>query len=296
MAANTAITEPEAAVIIPHYNDAVRLGRCLAALEPQRAAAQGAVEVVVADNGSTQDLSALKAAYPGIRFLTEPEKGAAAARNAGVAATTAPALFFLDADCLPDPDWLATARRLGGRDEMIGGRVAIFDETPPPRSGAEAFEAVFGFDQKGYVEQKKFSVTANLLTTRAVFAATGPFNGKVAEDLDWCHRAGALGYAITYRPELSVAHPSRSDWTALIRKWRRITSEGFHVNGTGPTARAKWALRAGAVLASGPAHLPQLLRHPALSGVERRRGARVLLALRAQRSLWMLRQAATGRG
>lgn len=296
MAISTAITEPTAAVIIPHYNDTVRLGRCLAALAPQLDAAGPAVEVVVADNGSTEDLSALKAAHPGLRFLTEPTKGAAAARNAGVAATRAPWIFFLDADCIPDPDWLATALALGGTDEMIGGRIEIFDETPPPRSGAEAFETVFGFAQKDYVERKRFSVTANLLTTRRVFEATGPFRPLLAEDLDWCHRAGAAGYAIRYAPELAVSHPSRSDWTALERKWRRITSEGFHVNGTGLGARLKWAVRAGAVLASGIAHLPRVMTHPALNGLERRRAAATLLALRTRRCLWMLREAATGEG
>ncbi len=39
---------------------------------------------------------------------------------------------------------------------LTGGRVYIFDETPPPRSGAEAFERVFAFRQRDYIERKGF--------------------------------------------------------------------------------------------------------------------------------------------
>lgn len=291
------MTDPAApllAVIIPHYNDPVRLGRCLESLAPQLAAAPG-VEAVVVDNDSPCDLSGLRAAHPAIRFVTEPQKGAAAARNRGVRETTAPHLLFLDSDCIPAPDWLATALTLLGPDTVTGGRVNTFDETPPPRSGAEAFEAVFAFRQRDYVERKGFSVTANLLTTRAVFDAVGDLVPGLSEDVDWCWRATARGYPLIYADTLSVSHPTRSDWPALTRKWRRTTAEGFHLNGTGPAARLKWALRGLAVAASGPLHVPKILFSNRLdSQTERLCGAGTLLRLRLARMIWMLRQAATG--
>jgi len=282
------------AVIVPHYNDLERLGRCLAALAPQLATAPG-VECVVVDNDSPCDLSGLLAAHPAIRLVTEPEKGAAAARNRGVAETTAPMLMFLDSDCVPAPDWLDTGLALAGRADVIGGRIDTFDETPPPRSGPQAFETVFAFNQKRYVTQKGFSVTANLLTARAVFADVGPLVVGLSEDMDWCFRATAKGYRLIYADMLRVSHPTRSDWPALKKKWRRTTDEMFHLNGTGMRARAVWAARAAAVAASGPVHLPRVLRDRRLRGGERRRAAATLLRLRGLRAFWMLRQAATGR-
>src|SRR6056297_2549598 len=135
------------AVIIPHYDDPDRLARCLGALEPQIAALPepADVEAVVVDNDSPCDLTALARTHPWARFVRETGRGAAAARNRGVAETAAPALVFLDSDCVPLPDWLATALALAGPDQVVGGRIVTFDETPPPRSGAEAFEAVFAF-------------------------------------------------------------------------------------------------------------------------------------------------------
>jgi len=289
------------ALIIPHYNDPVRLKACLAALAPQLAAHPG-VEAVVADNNSPCDLAPLKAEYPNIRFVTEPRKGAAAARNCGVRETTAPDLAFLDSDCVPAPDWLESALRLsGGRaagqaGDVIGGRVDTFDETPPPRSGAEAFEAVFAFHQRDYVERKGFSVTANLLTTRAVFEDVGDLIVGLSEDMDWCFRATAKGYVLAYADDLRVAHPTRSDWPALQRKWRRTTDEGFHLHGTGAVSRLTWAARALVVAASAFAHIPKILKAPQLDGWgEKLRATGVLFRLRFQRVIWMLTQAATGR-
>jgi GT2 family glycosyltransferase len=288
------MTTPALAVIIPHYNDPERLGRCLEALTPQLAS-RPEVEAVVVDNNSPCDLTPLQAAYPRMRFVTEPAKGAAAARNRGVVETTAPCLAFLDSDCVPAPDWLDSALRLSGQAGLTGGRVDTFDETPAPRSGAEAFETVFAFHQRVYVEQKGFSVTANLLTSRTVFEDVGPMIVGLSEDVDWCQRATAKGYSLVYADDLVTSHPTRQDWPALAKKWHRTTLEGFHLNGTSPAARAKWVLRAGIVLASGAAHLPKILKSPKLdSGLERWRGALTLLRLRSARAGWMLAQALRG--
>lgn len=287
------------AVIIPHYNDLDRLAKCLEALAPQLAA-HPQIDCLVVDNDSPCDLGPLKTAYPGIRFVCEATKGAAAARNRGVAETTAPGLLFIDSDCVPRADCLATALRLlpdliPGQPELLGGRVETFDETPAPRSGAEAFETVFAFDQKSYVEKKGFSVTANLLTTRAVFDATGPMVVGLSEDVDWCRRATACGHVLAYNDALVVAHPTRQDWPALSKKWRRTTHEMYHSAGTSPKARVKWGIRALAMVASILPHIPQIFTNDRLSGTERWRALSMLIRLRLSRAFWMLQQAVTGK-
>lgn len=282
----------EAAIIIPHYNDTARLARCLHALRPQLSPQ---VELIVVDNVSTDSLDPLRATFAGLRIVIEPRKGAACARNRGVLETTAPLLFFLDCDCVPDADWLTTALHVAKTSDIIGGAIRVFEETPPPRTGAQAFEAVFAFDNRAYVEQKGFSVTANLLTRRDVFQAVGDFIPGLSEDLDWCHRARARGYRLAYAPDLQVAHPSRGDWAALRKKWRRLTDEMFGVNGRGLTARLRWGLKALAMPISILAHAPRLLRARALSRAERRAGLATLIRLRLTRAGWMLRQTLIGR-
>lgn len=279
---------PSAAVIIPHYNDTVRLGRCLSALIT--GGIDGA-EVVVVDNGSTQPLDALRAEFPLVRFLLETEKGAAPARNRGVRETTAPLLAFIDADCIPAPDWLSVARQVAPRADLIGGRVNVFDETPPPRSGAQAFEAVFAFNFRNYIEVQGFTGAGNLVTLRDVFEDVGDFVNGVSEDRDWSMRAVAKGYRLIYEDGLVVGHPSRSDWPALRNKWRRLTSELCASNGSSARDRLRWGLRGLAMPLSALVHLPKLMTSPALATPgERLRAAATLIHLRCLRMLWMVRQ------
>ena len=277
-----------AAVIIPHRNDPIRLTRCLDALVADIPAG---VEIVVVDNGSTAMPEGFAASFPEVRFLSEPQPGAAHARNRGVAETTAERLFFVDCDCVPSPGWIDAALREGPKADIVGGRVALFDETPRRRSGAQAFEAVFAFDNRRYVEEENFSVTANLLTTRAVFDAVGPFRDGVSEDKDWCQRATRLGYGIAYADDLSVAHPTRADWAALVRKWHRLTEEG-HSLSRQSGRRIAWVARA---IATGPSafvHAPRVLRKEGLTVGDRMAGLSVLFRIRWLRAWWMLKQSA----
>jgi glycosyltransferase involved in cell wall biosynthesis len=288
-------TDPRYAVIIPHYNDATRLARCLEALEAQDRAG---VEVVVADNNSTGPLDGIAERFPWARIVTETRPGAGLARNAGVAATTAPWLFFIDCDCLPAPDWLAQARRVaaGGPDAVTGGRVDVFDETPPPRSGAEAFETVFAFDQERYIREDGFSVTANLVAARAVFEATGPMVVGLSEDVDWCRRAVAVGAVLRYDADLVVSHPTRADWLSLRKKWQRTTAEAFALRCAHGASLGGWILKALLMPLSIPAHLPRIVNHSRLSPGDKVRAAGTLARLRLARMFWMLAYAAGRKG
>lgn len=273
------------AVIIPHYADNDRLERCLTALAEQDLSG---VEIILIDNATPGGLGEIPMAFPMVRVLTEPKKGAAAARNRGVIETTTPWLAFLDADCLPAPDWLDRLRHITGGDPntVTGGRVDVFDETPPPRSGAEAFETVFAFDQEYYIRDKNFSVTANLVASRAVLEATGPFRGGLSEDVDWCRRAVAAGYRLIYDTHLRVGHPTRSDWPALARKWRRLIIEEYGLRAG--RRRLSWGLKALAMLPSIVAHMPKIFIDKTLKPKDKIRAALILIRLRSMRMIWML--------
>lgn len=286
---------PDVAIIIPHYDDPERLDRCLRALA--REPLEGC-EVVIVDNGGPRGPGPLPDGLEA-RVLREEQPGAAHARNHGVAETRAPNLLFIDADCLPCPGWVAAAREAIGTAGLVGGHVGVFDETPPPRSGAEAFEAVFAFDFKSYIEKQGFSGAGNLLTSRAVFEDVGGFRAGLSEDKDWTQRAVARGHRLIYAPQMAVMHPSRQDWAALRRKWRRLTDESWGLHRAAhegrAAARLTWAARAALMPASVLAHLPRVLRSGELKGpAERLRAAVTLLRLRLTRMVWMLAQSVRG--
>ncbi len=277
-----------ASIIIPHYRDMERLDRCLTGLAPQ----VGGIDVIVVDNDSGLDFTAMKAAHPWARFVTEPEKGAAAARNRGVRETTSDTLLFIDADCVPAPDWVAQSISALPKGDVVSGRVDTFDEGSGPRTGAQAFETVFAFRQKDYIEKQGFAVTANLATTRRVFTAVGDFRVGLSEDKDWCQRAVRAGFTLVYVDAMAVSHPTRSDWPALRKKWLRLTEESFTLHLADGGSRGSWGLRAGAVLLSAVPHSVKVWSSPKLNGVgERARGTMTLFRQRIVRAGWMMRQA-----
>jgi len=202
-------------------------------------------------------------------------------------------LLFLDADCVPSPDWVETALNVCSLGVVVGGRIDVFDETPPPRSGPEAFESVFSFDQRRYVEEENFSVTANLVTMREDYLRVGWFAVGRSEDVDWCHRAVACGMRIAYADQLLVRHPSRSDWPALKLKWRRLTQEMFALRSPKSlTTRMIWMLRGLAMPLSAVLHASRVINSPKLrNSGERIRGIFTLFRLRILRGSWMVTQA-----
>lgn len=287
--------DAQISIVVPHYNDELRLRRCLHELESQ-IGPHTATEVVVVDNNSPQiDLEQLADDFPWARFVSETIPGAAAARNRGIAETTGSGLLFIDADCVPSSDWLTAASQISDRHDIVGGRIDVFDETDPPRSGAEAFETVFAFNNRRYIEQENFTVTANLLARRSVFDDVGVFKPRVSEDKEWCQRAVKAGYRIEYADSMSVRHPSRSDWQALKKKWQRLTDEAFALEREEGTSRFAWRARASVVLVSPLLHAHKILFSPKLSSpTERLKGLVTLFCLRAHRAAWMVRQS-TGR-
>ena len=276
-------------VVVPHYQDLDRLGACLDALGRQ-SLSRDRFEVIVADNGSPIGLGAVQRVVAGrARVIEASERGAGPARNAGVAASDAALLAFTDCDCVPEPGWLAAGiGRLADADhpaDIVGGRINVCVDDAARMTGAEAFERVFAFDNRDYVERQNFSVTANLFCARDVFDAVGHFRNGVSEDLDWCHRAARIGYVIAYEDAAAVAHPARRDWNELRRKWRRLNAERFSLEVRGPAARLRWAARNLSMPLSVLAHVPRIVMSPKLPDAR----ARLLaLATLARLRLWRM--------
>ena len=119
------MSEPRISVIVPAYNAADTLAECLTSLREQTLAG---IEVVIVDDGSTDDTAAIARAEAErapelVRIVSQPNAGRAAARNAGVRAARGEFLGFVDADDLAEPRMfellLACADRTGA-DLVVG--------------------------------------------------------------------------------------------------------------------------------------------------------------------------------
>jgi glycosyltransferase involved in cell wall biosynthesis len=263
---SNAAQTPLVSVIIPHYNDLLRLDTCLTALQKQ-SFPQDKVEIIVADNGSSVGMDAVLAAVKGRACVVHaPIPGAGPARNVGVTHARGQILAFTDADCVPESDWLSEGVKALEKADFVGGAMTVLTREGQPKSGAEGFEVVFAFDNQTYVERQKFTVTANLFCTRDMFAKVGDFKTEVSEDKEWCLRAGDLGYRIGYAAKAVVGHPARENWPQLLKKWQRLNAEGFALFKERDGNALKWLMRTWALLPSIPIHGIKILTSSALHG------------------------------
>ncbi len=90
-------------VVIPCYRQAQFVGMAIESALAQRGVS---VEIIVVDDGSPDHVDEAVARYPSVRYLRQVNKGLAAARNAGLHASTGQYIAFLDADDAFQPDAL----------------------------------------------------------------------------------------------------------------------------------------------------------------------------------------------
>jgi glycosyltransferase involved in cell wall biosynthesis len=189
-----------ASVIIPARDAASTLGRALDALAGQERPAH---EVVVVDDGSRDGTAELAEAHSVVdRVVRRDGGGPGAARNAGAAATSGDVLAFTDADCFPDPSWLAEGVRAIAEADLVQG--AVWPERP-----------VGVFDRSVTVAYSHgLFETANLLLRRELFDALGgfepwlmPVDGKeLGEDVWLGWRAVRSGARVTFCASAVVRH------------------------------------------------------------------------------------------
>ena len=106
MTPNESQTQPDApvvSVIIPCYNSARTIRRCLRAIVDQRTTVRFDVTVVDSSTDETPQIVARE--FPGVRLIhLDARTFAGAARNVGLRATNGRFCLMIDSDCIARPD------------------------------------------------------------------------------------------------------------------------------------------------------------------------------------------------
>ncbi|MCS5723064.1 glycosyltransferase [Herbiconiux sp. CPCC 203407] len=220
------VEPPRVSVVVVHFEQHDDLVRTLAALAAQSHPADR-LEVVVVDDGSATPPSV----PPGVTLLVQEDRGfrAAAARNAGVAASTGSVLCFLDADTAPEPGYVEALTRLpalapeavtvGRRRHadlapFAGGGASVAQaaagrELPEPEWLSEAYDRsrdLLDADERSY----RHLIGAVLCCSRWFFDEIGGFDEAFVEyggeDWDWAHRAWLAGAVFAHVPEAVAWH------------------------------------------------------------------------------------------
>lgn len=258
-------------VIIPNYNYARTLPLCLEHLAKQT---YTPIEVIVADDCSTDDSVRIARAYGARVVQPERNSGQAVARNLGAAAARGEILFFLDSDVALRPDAVANAVAVLRDDPAIGAVCGCYTDRPLLRdSRIEEYRCLhqhFWFvESEGPIAALNTAICA----IRAdVFAEVGPFNPRLRdiEDHDYGLRISRR-YRVWSTAAVSGDHDHDDTLRVILRKVFHRTRRGVPLFirrrglpggfATGPRAVGS-LLTLAAVLAlgvppvAGPAWLP----------------------------------------
>jgi glycosyltransferase involved in cell wall biosynthesis len=175
-------------IVIPAYNEACFLRGLLQSI---RRFAPDDVEIVVVDNGSSDDTAAIAQGHGCLVARLERRVYPSVARNVGVGRSSGEVLVFLDADVELSPEWGATLvavrESLSARPLLVTGDQYHISQHP-------------GWLERVWFESLRAKAPSyidggNLITTRAVFDRIGGFaeHLETSEDVDFCARAISQG-------------------------------------------------------------------------------------------------------
>ena len=115
---------PLVSVVVVTLNRKDLLGSCLESLSAQD---YPNTEIIVVDNGSTEDISGfVSGSFPDVRYLRLPENlGFAGGNNRGIDIATGSYIALLNNDAVADPGWLTAMVDLAERDRALGAVASL---------------------------------------------------------------------------------------------------------------------------------------------------------------------------
>jgi GT2 family glycosyltransferase len=237
---------PSVSVIVCSYNGGKTLAACLDSLGRLN---YPNYEVILVDDGSTDDTAYVAAQFPWVRYIQQSNHGLSHARNTGAAAATAEVLAYTDSDCMADADWLyyLIGTLTSGDYAGVGGP----NITPPSENWIQACVAA----APGGPSHVLLTDTVaehipgcNMAFYKWAFENIGGFDPeyrKAGDDVDFCWRVQQAGCVIAFSPTAMVWHHRRFTLRAFFKQ-----QDGYgeaesllrfkHLIFFGPTGTAKW--------------------------------------------------------
>jgi GT2 family glycosyltransferase len=209
---------PRASVVVCTYNGGRTLDQCLRSL---RELDYPDFEVIVVDDGSTDDTREILRPYSEVKAIHQPNRGLSAARNVGLHAATGEVIAYTDSDCFADTDWLT---HLVDQLERTGA-AAVGGPNLTPEDGWLAACVGAAPGQPTHVLESdqvaEHVPGCNMAFRRdALLAINGfdPLYRKAGDDVDVCWRLQQSGWWITFAPGAFVWHHRRQTPRAYLKQ------------------------------------------------------------------------------
>jgi GT2 family glycosyltransferase len=216
---------PSLSVVVPVRNGGRDFERCLRRL---RNSLLADFELIVVDDGSTDDSAAVAARAGAIVVRFETPQGPAAARNRGAREASAPLIFFLDADVAVHPLTLEKALARFQADPGLSALFGSYDDAPlAPGVVSQYRNLLHHFvHQQGAFEGDIRPVhtfwTGCGMIRREVFLAFGGFDPRLyprpaIEDIELGYRLTRAGHRIVLARDVQATHLKRWTLAEMVR-------------------------------------------------------------------------------
>jgi hypothetical protein len=212
---------PMVSVIVPVFNDAAGIRRCVDSLKRQ-SYPRARYEVIVVDNGSTDGTAHLVVDL-GVTALSETAtRGSYAARNTGLREAVGTVVAFTDADCVPSERWLEEGVQTmrTERADLVGGIVRF--DLSTRATGAQIWDAITNMQIEQNIREREVAKTANLFVRSSVFGAVGFFPATLRSggDVAWTGAATRSGFSLAFSARAEVVHPARRLGNLMAKQFR----------------------------------------------------------------------------
>jgi len=211
-------------VVVPAYNAAATMAECMAALSNQTIP-RSEYEVIVVDDGSTDDTADIAARY-GARVLRQANSGPAVARNQGIAEARGAIILFTDADCAPAPDWIEQMTAPLA-DPQIAGSKGVY-RTRQENLAARFIQIEYEdrYDHTARHKYVDFIDTYAACYRRNILFASGGFNTSFpfasVEDQELSFRLAQAGHKMVFNPRAAVYHRHPESWIKYAQRKYKI--------------------------------------------------------------------------
>ena len=210
-------------IVIPTFNGASRIGNCLDAILQQTAGRN--VEILVVNDGSTDNTADVVDRYSGVRLITQANAGPAAARNRGAQEARGTIILFTDDDCVPMPDWLHAMLEPFQDPEVVGvkGVYRTHQRSPIARfvqiEYEDRYRRMAGLDCIDFIDTYSAAFSRDRFLEMTGYDTSFPV--ACAEDIELSYRMSARGWKMKFVPAAIVyhTHPDRF-WSYLKKKYK----------------------------------------------------------------------------
>jgi glycosyltransferase involved in cell wall biosynthesis len=208
---------PLVSVIVPAYNSARTIERCMRALAAQ--ATDHPFEVLVVHSGDDDTCERARRALAEVRTIQLPRRAMPPdARNAAAAVARGEILAGIDSDIYVEADWIDhVVRAAQSGYDLVCGSITNAN----PHSAVSRAEQLLMFNEFMPDQPQHpawFALSGNTVMTRAAYDRFGPFDVvRAAEDVVFSRRVIAAGGSILFYPALRARHDNRTRLSSFLR-------------------------------------------------------------------------------